>query len=106
MTVTEAQTEAERPVGLGPVGWLRWTWRTLTSMRTALILLFLFALGSVPASIYPQRSVDPGRVAQYFKDNPTQAKWLDRFWLFDVFSSPWFAAIYLLLFISLAGCVF
>ncbi|GIH46192.1 cytochrome c biogenesis protein [Microbispora rosea] len=98
--------ERTKPVGLGVVGWARWTWRTLTSMRTALILLFLFALGSVPGSIYPQRSVDPGRVAQYFKDNATQAKWLDRFWLFDVFSSPWFAAIYLLLFISLAGCVF
>ena len=98
--------ERARPAGLGPVGWMRWAWRTLTSMRTALILLFLFALGSVPGSVYPQRSVDPSRVAQYFKDNPTQAKWLDRFWLFDVFSSPWFAAIYLLLFISLAGCVF
>lgn len=101
-----AAREPARPVGLGAVGWLRWFWRTLTSMRTALILLFLFALGSVPGSIYPQRGVDPGRVAQYFKDNPTQAEWLDRFWLFDVFSSPWFAAIYLLLFISLAGCVF
>ncbi|KAA9376345.1 cytochrome c biogenesis protein ResB [Microbispora cellulosiformans] len=102
----DAAREPARPVGLGPVGWLRWAWRTLTSMRTALILLFLFALGSVPGSVYPQRGVDPGRVAQYFKDNPTQAKWLDRFWLFDVFTSPWFAAIYLLLFVSLAGCVF
>src|SRR5690606_20747969 len=68
-------------------------------------LLFLFALASVPGSIYPQRGVDPGQVARYFQDNPTAAKWLDRLWLFDVFGSPWFAAIYLLLFISLAGCV-
>ena len=30
---------------------------------------------------------------------------LDRLGLFDVFSSPWFAAIYLLLFVSLIGCV-
>ncbi|MFF4774558.1 cytochrome c biogenesis protein ResB [Microtetraspora fusca] len=104
---TGATEEREaRPVGLGVVGWLRWGWRTLTSMRTALILLFLFALGSVPGSIYPQRSVDPGRVAQYFQNSPTEAKWLDRFWMFDVFTSPWFAAIYLLLFLSLAGCVF
>ncbi|MBO3745726.1 cytochrome c biogenesis protein ResB [Streptosporangiaceae bacterium NEAU-GS5] len=105
MTVTEAQTEAERPVGLGPVGWLRWFWRTLTSMRTALILLFLFALGSVPGSIYPQRSVDAAKVAAYFKNDPKLAAWLDRLWLFDVFKSPWFAAIYLLLFVSLSGCV-
>jgi len=30
---------------------------------------------------------------------------MDRFYLFDVFASPWFGAIYLLLFTSLAGCV-
>ncbi|WP_067170843.1 cytochrome c biogenesis protein ResB [Microtetraspora niveoalba] len=103
---TEVTEREPRPAGLGVVGWLRWGWRTLTSMRTALILLFLFALGSVPGSIYPQRGVDPGRVAQYFENSPTEAEWLDRFWMFDVFTSPWFAAIYLLLFLSLAGCVF
>ncbi|GAA0362236.1 cytochrome c biogenesis protein ResB [Microbispora corallina] len=105
VAIESAPPEPGRPVGLGVRGWLRWSWRTLTSMRTALILLFLLALGSVPGSLYPQRGVDPARVAQYFTDNPTEAKWLDRFWLFDVFTSPWFAAIYLLLFVSLAGCV-
>jgi cytochrome c biogenesis protein len=106
MTLTEeVQADPVRPVGLGPVGWLRWAWRLLTSMRTALILLFLFAVASVPGSIYPQRSISPERVAQYFKDSPGLAAWLDRLWLFDVFASPWFAATYLLLFISLAGCV-
>ncbi len=97
--------EPTRPLRLGPVGWLRWGWRTLTSMRTALILLFLFALGSVPGSIFPQRGVNPEQVAQYFKDDPGKAEWLDRLWLFDVFKAPWFAAIYLLLFVSLVGCV-
>ncbi|MET8142077.1 cytochrome c biogenesis protein ResB [Sphaerisporangium sp. NPDC005288] len=106
MTTTEQiQAEPARPAGFGPVGWLRWAWRLLTSMRTALILLFLFALASVPGSIYPQRSISPDKVAQYFKDSPGAAAWLDRLWLFDVFTSPWFAATYLLLFISLAGCV-
>ncbi|GII53625.1 cytochrome c biosynthesis protein [Planotetraspora thailandica] len=100
-----APEEPTRPVGLGVIGWLRWGWRTLTTMRTALILLFLFALGSVPGSIFPQRGVDPDKVAQYFQNSPTEAEWLDRFKLFDVFTSPWYAAIYLLLFISLAGCV-
>lgn len=42
-----AEKSAPRPAKLGPVGWARWFWRTLTSMKTALILLFLFALGSV-----------------------------------------------------------
>lgn len=100
-----AEESAPRPAKLGPVGWARWFWRTLTSMKTALILLFLFALGSVPGSIWPQRGVSDGKVAQYFSDDPRLAEWLDRFWLFDVFRAPWFAAIYLLLFVSLVGCV-
>ncbi|GII30704.1 cytochrome c biogenesis protein ResB [Planotetraspora mira] len=105
VAIESAPKEPARPVGLGVIGWLRWGWRTLTSMRTALILLFLFALGSVPGSIFPQRGVDPDKVAQYFANSPTEAKWLDRFQLFDVFTAPWYAAVYLLLFVSLAGCV-
>ncbi|MDP9863506.1 MULTISPECIES: cytochrome c biogenesis protein ResB [Streptosporangium] len=103
-TLTEDRPDV-RPVGLGPVGWARWFWRTLTSMKTALILLFLFALASIPGSIWPQRGVSDAKVSQYFTDSPTLAEWLDRFWLFDVFRAPWFAAIYLLLFLSLIGCV-
>ena len=83
---------------------LRW-WRQLTAMRTALVLLFLLALAAIPGSLLPQRSLSQNNVRQYFVDNPTLARWLDRLYLFDVFSSPWFAAIYLLLFISLIGCV-
>ncbi|GAA2720537.1 cytochrome c biogenesis protein ResB [Actinocorallia aurantiaca] len=74
-------------------------------MRTALILLFLVALASVPGSIFPQRGQSPERVAQYFEEHEKLAPWLDRLSLFDVFAAPWFAAIYLLLFVSLAGCV-
>jgi cytochrome c biogenesis protein len=74
-------------------------------MRTALILLFLLALASIPGSLFPQRGSAPLRVNQYLRDNPELGKWLDRFYLFDVFASPWFGAIYLLLFISLTGCV-
>lgn len=90
---------------LGLVGWLRWMWRQLTSMRTALMLLMLLAVAAVPGSIWPQRSVDPARVNEYIRDNPTAGEWLDRFSLFDVYSSPWFAAIYLLLMVSLIGCI-
>jgi len=90
---------------LGPVGWLRWFWRQLTSMRTALILLFLLALASVPGSVLPQEGIDPSAVTQYYQSHPSLAPILDRLSLFNVFSAPWFAAIYLLLFASLAGCV-
>ena len=84
---------------------LRWCWRQLTSMRTALILLLLLGIAAIPGSLFPQRSQNPIQVKQYFSDNPTLAIWLDRFSLFNVYSSPWFSAIYLLLFISLIGCV-
>lgn len=90
---------------LGFVGMLRWAWRQLTSMRTALLLLLLLAVAAVPGSLFPQRPSAPSEVTQYLKDNPTSGPIMDWFKLFDVYSSPWFAAIYLLLFTSLVGCV-
>ena len=100
-----ADAGSSAPVGIGVVGWLRWVWRTLTSMRTALVLLFLLALASVPGSLLPQRGTNPIRVTDYLANDPVKGRIFDRLGLFDVFSAPWFAAIYLLLFISLAGCV-
>lgn len=90
---------------LGFVGTLRWFWRQLTSMRTALLLLLLLAIAAIPGSLVPQRAADPNGVSQYFADNKDLAPILDKFQLFDVYSSAWFSAIYLLLFISLIGCV-
>jgi cytochrome c biogenesis protein len=86
-------------------GWLRWGWRQLTSMRTALVLLFLLAVASVPGSVIPQEGIDPAAVSQYYAAHPALAPILARLSLFSVFAAPWFAAIYLLLFLSLAGCV-
>lgn len=83
----------------------RYWWRQLTSMRTALILLFLLAVASVPGSLLPQQNLSPSKVREYFADHPTLAPWLSRFGFFEVFSSPWYAAIYLLLFLSLVGCL-
>ncbi|MER7361282.1 cytochrome c biogenesis protein ResB [Nonomuraea wenchangensis] len=106
MSVRELEREqSPKQAGLGPVGWLRWAWRTLTSMKTALILLFLLALGSVPGSLIPQRGVDPDKVARLYDESPALAEWYDRLQLFEVFSSTWFAAVYLLLFTSLIGCI-
>jgi cytochrome c biogenesis protein len=86
-------------------GWFRWTWRQLTSMRTALVLLFLLALGAIPGSLLPQQGQDPAAVQNYFASHPALAPWLNHLGLFNVFASSWFAAIYLLLFASLVGCV-
>ncbi|MCU1415248.1 MAG: cytochrome c biosis protein ResB [Microbacteriaceae bacterium] len=74
-------------------------------MRTALFLLLLLAIAAVPGSLFSQRSSDPNGVTQYFAEHPDTAPILDKFQLFDVYTSVWFSAIYLLLFISLIGCV-
>jgi cytochrome c biogenesis protein len=74
-------------------------------MRTALVLLFLLALGSVPGSVLPQQGSDPSAVQQYYASHPWLAPWMNHLGLFNVFAAPWFAAIYLLLFASLVGCV-
>jgi cytochrome c biogenesis protein len=108
-----AEGEATQPFGEGKTpqgttanaGWLRWGWRQLTSMRTALVLLFLLALGSIPGSVLPQQGTDPAAVQQYYSSHPSLAPWLNHLGLFNVFAAPWFAAIYLLLFASLVGCV-
>jgi cytochrome c biogenesis protein len=74
-------------------------------MRTALFLLLLLSIGAVPGSIFPQRSIDAAKVADFLATNPGVGPWLDRLGFFDVYSSVWFSAIYLLLVISLIGCI-
>ena len=85
--------------------WARRRWRSLTSMRTAIVLLFLLALAAVPGSLLPQRSLTPSAVSSYYQEHPTLAPILDRLSMFEVFASPWFSAVYLLLFTSLIGCL-
>ncbi|RKN31597.1 cytochrome c biogenesis protein ResB [Micromonospora musae] len=84
---------------------LRNSWRQLTSMRTALVLLFLLAIAAIPGSVLPQRNVSPEKVNEYFTEHPDLAPRLDQIGGFDVFGSVWFSAIYLLLFTSLIGCI-
>ncbi len=89
---------------LGVIGWCRWFWRQLTSMRVALILLLLLSLAAIPGSLIPQASNE--LKVQAFKDAHTSLGPLyDRLGLFHVYSSVWFSAIYILLFISLIGCI-
>ena len=90
---------------LGGLGFVRWAWRQLTSMKTALILLFLLAIASIPGSILPQQGNDPLKVKEWIAGSPSVGRLLQSLGFFDVFAAPWFAAVYLLLFISLIGCV-
>lgn len=103
LSTAPADTLADAP-GLGVLGWLRWMWRQLTSMRVALILLFLLSLAAIPGSLIPQHS-DQLKVQAFRARHTTVSPVYDKLGLFHVYSSPWFAAIYILLFVSLAGCI-
>ncbi|MFE4327920.1 cytochrome c biogenesis protein ResB [Streptomyces sp. NPDC056831] len=103
-TAPREESAASLPA-MGVIGWVRWFWRQLTSMRVALILLFLLSLGAIPGSLIPQNSVDELKV-QTFKDaHTTVTPIYEKLQFFDVYSSVWFSAIYILLFISLIGCI-
>ena len=84
---------------------LRWCWTQLTSMRTALIMLFMLALAAVPGSMIPQESISPIEVADFKAANPTLNVVFEPLGMYSVYTSVWFSAIYLLLFVSLVGCI-
>lgn len=102
---TAPQEEAAGVPALGFVGWLRWFWRQLTSMRVALLLLLLLSLGAIPGSLIPQTNVDASKVADFENRHTFLAPVYDKLGLFHVYSSVWFSAIYILLFVSLIGCI-
>ena len=114
MTDTEAPAQVEDravPAGshlapaLGPGGTLRYVWTQLTSMRTALVLLFALAVAAIPGSLVPQRAISPIAVSDFIAEHPRLGPLYDAVGLFEVYSSVWFSAIYLLLFVSLVGCI-
>ncbi|WP_336874500.1 cytochrome c biogenesis protein ResB, partial [Rhodococcus qingshengii] len=65
---------------------LRQNWRRLTSMSTALVLLFLLALAALPGAMLPQRNLNVQKVSQYIAAQPTLGPLFDKLELFDVFS--------------------
>ena len=74
-------------------------------MRTALILLFLLALGAIPGSVIPQEAVDSLRASQWREAHPKLTPVYEKLGLFSVYNSVWFSAIYILLMLSLVGCI-
>src|SRR5690349_20115170 len=88
LSTAPADTLADAP-GVGVLGWLRWMWRQLTSMRVALILLFLLSLAAIPGSLIPQHS-DQLKVQAFRARHTTVSSVYDKLGLFHVYSSPWF----------------
>ncbi|WP_326846687.1 cytochrome c biogenesis protein ResB [Streptomyces kaniharaensis] len=103
--LSTAPVESDGPAAMGVLGWLRWTWRQLTSMRVALILLFLLSVAAIPGSLIPQNGQNQFKVETWKTQHTTVAPIYEKLQLFDVYSSIWFSAIYILLFVSLAGCI-
>ena len=89
----------------GFVGSLQFAWAVLTSMRTAIILLLLLAVAAIPGGILPQRPVNPFAVTTWLANHTKIGPFLDKIGMFDVYHTPWFSSIYLLLFVSLVGCI-
>jgi cytochrome c biogenesis protein len=102
---TAPREEAPNLPALGVLGWVRWFWRQLTSMRVALLLLLLLSLAAIPGSLIPQNGIDATKVEDFRERHTTLAPLYDKLGLFDVYSSVWFSAIYILLFVSLIGCI-
>ncbi|MFJ4331215.1 MULTISPECIES: cytochrome c biogenesis protein ResB [unclassified Streptomyces] len=102
---TAPKEEAPNLPSLGVVGWARWFWRQLTSMRVALLLLLLLSLGAIPGSLIPQDGVDALKVEEFRDNHDILGPVYDKLGLFHVYSSVWFSAIYILLFVSLIGCI-
>jgi cytochrome c biogenesis protein len=80
-------------------------WRTLRSMRTALILLLVVAVASIFGSLVPQIGVARPAVLALYIDHPLLARIYETLGLFDVYGSWWFTTCYALLLISLASCL-
>ncbi|MCU1685983.1 MAG: resB [Amycolatopsis sp.] len=110
MTTVEAPpAQPEKPyrptLARRVLAFLRNTWRGLTSMRTALVLLFLLALGALPGALLPQRALNGPKTDAFIASHGWWGTLLDKLEFFTVYSSIWFSAIYLLLMISLVGCL-
>ena len=103
---TEAPARRAGHATLGLVGWLRWAWRQLTSMRTALLLLLLLARrGGAGTAVAAARRQDPARSPATSPTTPRRPVARPARRSSTCTPRVWFSAIYLLLFVSLVGCI-
>src|SRR4051812_50190935 len=82
--------------GFGPwlVAYARRGWRQLTSMRTALVLLFLLAVAAIPGSLLPQRNIAIEKGDQYLRTHRSTGRPPHPPYLFRVFSPPLFSGVF------------
>jgi cytochrome c biogenesis protein len=84
-------------------------WRWLRRMRTALYLLAALGVATLLATLIPQSPNVPGTVADWLEgvEGPGAgvSEVLLTLGLFDIYGSPWFIALLVLLFTSLTACL-
>jgi cytochrome c biogenesis protein len=84
-------------------------WRWLTRMRTALYLLALLAIETLVATVVPQEPNVPATVAAWRSGDEgpgtVGSRLIDLIGGYDVYGSPAFLALLLLLFLSLTACL-
>jgi cytochrome c biogenesis protein len=109
--VRDTRRGARPPDGPGAFVWssLKMGWRWLTRMKSALYLLAALGVLSLVATVVPQDPNVPGTAAAWRAgtEGPGQAvaSLLDGFGAFDMYGSPLFLALLLLLFLSLTACL-
>ena len=59
----------------------------------------------MPGALLPQLSLNAAKVDEYVAQHGWWGDLLLKLGFFEVYATPWFAAIYLLLFVSLVGCL-
>lgn len=80
-------------------------WRALRSMRTAIWLLLTLVAATILPTLIPQEVANPRGVMDWKEKWPEMSGVLDRLGLFDVFSAPWYTAIYVALLLVLVLCL-
>jgi cytochrome c biogenesis protein len=80
-------------------------WKTLSRMRTAVILLAIVAALSMVATLLPQRAIQPERASGWIQDHALLGPWFDRLGFFAVYESWLLIGAVVLMYVSLGNCV-
>jgi cytochrome c biogenesis protein len=80
-------------------------WRTLSRMKTAVILLAIVAGFSIIATMLPQKALQPQKALDYVQGHQVLGPFFDDLGLFSVYESWYFLVPVVLMYVSLGNCV-
>ena len=104
MTVATRRGVEQKPFDVVKL-YARREWKTLSRMRTAVILLAIIGGLSIIATLLPQRALQPEKASFYMRSHQLLGPLWDRLGLFAVYESwPLLAAV-VLMYTSLSNCV-